>query len=302
MDNSSFFQKKKKFKIKYRINAKLPLIENRTTNNTPINSKSQNFDKKKTLNKIIFKTTNNSRKNSSIYIRTTSGSNSNSSKFRQININKSFLNNKKINFDISKLEIKAFNNLKIKTKIGNLLNKSKEINSKTTTNKEKFNQKLIFNNIGIHYHKNKNNNINKIEIGKKADNNDSVIYKMKKKINFLIEQNCLLEKDKTDKNKKIEDLKEKVNNLTNFINKKNSSENEIRLKYEDKINSLENLVNELKNENQKLKNEILSLKDKKLELKKDKVSSKNHQDNNLNFLSKNDIERMKLITIDPDKF
>ena len=141
-----------------------------------------------------------------------------------------------------------------------------------------------------------------MKLEKKTDNNDSVLYKMQKKINFLIEQNCLLEKDKTDKTKIIEDLKEKVNNLTNLLNKKNSSENEIRLKYEDKINSLENLVNELKNENQKLKNEILSFKDKKLELNKDKVSSKKHQDNNLNFLSKNDIERMKLITIDPDKF
>ena len=138
---------------------------------------------------------------------------------------------------------------------------------------------------------------------------------LKKGINRLIKQNKNMENEKIEKENKIENLEKKLNELTTFI----KNNNLIDLK--NKINSLEHLVDYLKKENGQLKKEIdkknrifLCLSNNKLNKsigkKKENNCIKNINNNiNLNtneninrILNNKDMEKIRLISIEPDNF
>lgn len=167
-------------------------------------------------------------------------------------------------------------------------------------------QKVIFNNVGIHYHKDNINN--KINQTNNETNSKIEIEELKKKINILSEKYNSIENEKNEKNKKIEILEEKVENMMNFIKKSNI------LNLMDKIQNLENSVNCLKLENEKLKKEInkknkmfFSLSNSNIH-KKSIGKKKEKKEINQNYVKTNnnlndiDIKKIKLISIDPDNF
>ena len=144
-----------------------------------------------------------------------------------------------------------------------------------------------------------NNNNFKRSLKKKENSSIKEVNKMNGNINIL-------NKEKIDKDDKIEKLEKKIDKLISFINN-----NEI-LNLKNKINSLENDIEILKKENKKLKNEL----DSKNEIIssftkiKDKMNEKKINSNiNAGFethkkikykLNEIDVKKLKLISIDPD--
>ena len=191
--------------------------------------------------------------------------------------------------------------LKVPEKIDNLKNvRNRIIKRGNNYFKTESNQRIIFNNIGINYHKMKYNNNNfKRSLEKKENSSIKEVNKMNGNINIL-------NKEKIDKDDKIEKLEKKIDKLISFINN-----NEI-LNLKNKINSLENDIEILKKENKKLKNEL----DSKNEIIssftkiKDKMNEKKINSNiNAGFethkkikykLNEIDVKKLKLISIDPD--
>ena len=175
------------------------------------------------------------------------------------------------------------------------------------------NQDLVYNNFKIKNNDEINKNKNKNDYHSKED-----IEELKNKVNILCKKYHNIEDEKNEKEKKIEILEKKIDDLINFI-----KNNEI-LTLKDKVNSLEKTVNNLQLENKKLKKEILkknhfclniknninkSLGQKKV---KKKINLNNKNINTTTNINNNkesnkkindlDMQKIKLISIDPDNF
>ena len=348
MDNNSFLLTQSKLTIK---NIKSQNTKKKLgslpTNIYPYLFIDKNGRNKRLLNQKIYKTEENTRKNSLINSKYNNHSTKNSisklnrSHFNSINflsssatmkINKKLQkNNLQNNFNIDKIEIKTQENWELPSTLSKKFHKSiSTINSTQNKNKGKFiktenNQKLIFNNVGIHYHRVKNNN--RIETEKKEpSNNNQEICKLKNQIFILLKKNTNLENEKSEKDSKIEILEEKIEKLLNFIKEKNlTGEDNEKILLKNKINTLENNVIYLKNENKELKKEIEkknkiilvltnsqitnNINDKrrsksksigKKRVKKD--LGKNNINKKTNTFDDIDINKLKKISIDPDNF
>ncbi len=278
MDKNSFILPKTKYSFKNMklktTGKKLGSLQN---NIYPYININKQFRNKSLIEPKIFKTALNSSKNSLLNSKNNSNSSSiNNSKpkrsrFRSVRYitssmqinkktkNNDFTNNDNDNFDIDKIEIKAQEDFRLPQTLSKILNKSNQSN-KSNKKKDQYiktenNQKLIFNNVGIHYHRAKNNN--RVDTEKSEIYSNKEINKLKSQILLLVKKNELLESEKTERDNKIEALEEKIDKLLNFIKeKKLSGENNEKNKLKNKINNLENCVNYLKSENSELKKEI----------------------------------------------
>ena len=225
------------------------------------------------------------------------------------------------NFEIEQLTIKGQEDWNFPRNLSKILTNSTQNSVKSSYKKGKFlktenNQKLIFNNVGIHF-----------DLDKKNSLHDQEINKLQNTIYTLLKKNSNLESEKAERDNKIEILEEKIEKLMNFIKEKNMvNEDGEKMKLINKVNSLENTVEYLKSENKELKKEIgkkdkiiLSLtsnqnknnlhhKNVSIGRKKDKKNQNNQKigiknsSNNGNKLDKNDINKIKLISINPDSF
>ena len=186
--------------------------------------------------------------------------------------------------------------LKLPEKLDNLKNVRNRIIKKGNNYfKTENNQKIIFNNIGINYHKTKCNNNNhdiKKSIEKKALNllkeNDETNDNLK----GLLIKNNKQKKEKNDRDNKFEILEQKIDTLINSI------QNNETINLKNKINSLENENEILKKENELLKNELNSKNEiisllTKNQNRKDKIND-NIKSNSI------DMDKIRLISIDPD--
>ena len=221
-------------------------------------------------------------------------------------------NNEKENKSIVKTTIynKRKITLKIPEKIDNLKNVRNRIIKKGNNYfKTENNQKIIFNNIGINYHKTKYNNQKiKKSFDKKDVNSVKDMDRVNDNIKGLSIKNNKTKNGKSEKDNKIEILEEKIDKLINFI------KNNETLNLKHKINTLQNDIEILKKENEKLKSEleekneiISSLKNNQNQIIYqnneiiDKISSnkeKGQKIKNRNYDI--DLDKLKLISIDPD--
>ena len=221
-------------------------------------------------------------------------------------------NNEKENKSIVKTTIynKRKITLKIPEKIDNLKNVRNRIIKKGNNYfKTEKNQKIIFNNIGINYHKTKYNNQKiKKSFDKKDVNSVKDMDRVNDNIKGLSIKNNKTKNGKSEKDNKIEILEEKIDKLINFI------KNNETLNLKHKINTLQNDIEMLKKENEKLKSEleekneiISSLKNNQNQIIYqnneiiDKISSnkeKGQKIKNRNYDI--DLDKLKLISIDPD--
>ena len=222
------------------------------------------------------------------------------------------INNEKENKSLVKTTIynKRKINLKLPEKIDNLKNMRNRIIKKGNNYfKTENNQKIIFNNIGINYHKTKFNNQKiKKSFDKKDVNSVKDMDKVNDNIKGLSMKNNKIKNGKSEKDNKIEILEEKIDKLINFI------KNNETLNLKHKINTLQNDIEILKKENEKLKSElevkneiISSLKNNQNQIiyqnneiiDKIRLNKENGQKtNNKNYDI--DLEKLKLISIDPD--
>ena len=221
-------------------------------------------------------------------------------------------NNEKENKSIVKTTIynKRKITLKIPEKIDNLKNVRNRIIKKGNNYfKTENNQKIIFNNIGINYHKTKFNNQKiKKSFDKKDVNSVKDMDKVNDNVKGLSIKNNKTKNGKSEKDNKIEILEEKIDKLINFI------KNNETLNLKHKINTLQNDIEILKKENEKLKSEleekneiISSLKNNQNQIIYqnneiiDKIRSnkeKGQKIKNRNYDI--DLDKLKLISIDPD--
>ena len=350
MDNNSLLLTQQKLSIK-NIKSKFTKqkLGNLPNNIYPYLYVDKNLLKKSQINQKIYKTEENTRKNSLTNSKNYSQSSKNStSKFNRSCFNSvNFINssspmqfkkklkknNFKNNFDIDKIEIKTQEDWELPSTLSKKLSKSiSTVKSGQKKDQGKYiktenNQKLIFNNVGIHYHRIKNNN--RIETEKKEQNNNQEINKLKNQIFILLKKNTNLENEKSEKDTKIEILEEKIEKLLNFIKDKNfTGEDNEKIKLKDTINTLENNILFLKNENNELKKEIekrnkiilaltnnqignkindkKSNKSKSIGKKKPKNDIRKNNNNNniktINNFDDIDINKLKKISIDPDNF
>ncbi len=347
MDNNSFLLPKSKMifqniKSKTTVKKNLGSLPNNLYPYLYIDKKYRN---KSIIEPKIFKTEFNSRKNSLL----NSKNNSNSKRHRlrsvnyitsasmEINNNQknnivnNISNNDNDNFDIDKIEIKDKEDFQLPNKLTKLFDKPKNQNVTSYKKKDQYlrtetNQKVIFNNVGIHYHRTKNNNRGDTEKAKIF--HDKEINSLKAQIKILLKKNEVLTTEKTERDNKIEALEEKIDKLLNFIKEKKLSGADENNKLKNKINNLENKMNYLKSENEELKKEIekkdkiiLSLtnnqtespshkknvsigkkKEKGDKNKKNNVKKQNSNNNNAYYIDEDDIKKIKLISIDPDTF
>ena len=225
------------------------------------------------------------------------------------------INNKKSNniFDIDQIEIKEQEDWQMPATLSKFSNKSNDNNKlkqkKGSYFKTENNQKLIFNNVGIHYHRAKNNN--KIDSDKYQSKNNQEINNLKNQIFVLLKKNAILENEKKEKDNKIEILEEKLEKLLNFIKEKNlqaEDDEKIKLKKENEELKKElekkNIIiltltnNQINNHSFVKKNKSIGKKKEKKEIKKN-IAKKISLANNLD---EDDITKIKLISIDPDNF
>ena len=322
MENYSFFFFLSKLKIKSKktaIKKKLGSLPDNCYPYLCLDNRNKSLVEKK-----LFKTVFNTRKNSLLNSKnnsTSSTKNSKSKRFNSIHYISSSLkikNIKKIknsnNFNIDQIEIKGQEDWQLNPTLSKVSYNS-NYNDKSTKKKEKGknfktenNQKLIFNNVGIHYHRAKNNN--KIDSSKKESNNEQEINNLKNQIFILLKKNSILENEKKEKDNKIEILEEKLDKLLNFIKDKNSKEDneKIKLKKEN-----DELKKELENKNKiiltltnnQIDNHSLNKKYISIGKKKEKNMKKfisNKISITGNNLDEADIKKIKLISIDPDNF
>lgn len=217
----------------------------------------------------------------------------------------------------SVIKNKIYNKRKITLKLPEKLENIKKVRNhmiKRGNNyfKTENNQRIIFNNIGINYKmkNNKNNNL-KRNFEKKEESATSTtknIYRLDDKIKTLLIKNNKIQNEKNEKDDKIEQLEQKIDKLINFIN------NNEMVNLKNKINSLENDIEILKKENHNLKNELqeknevissLTKKNNHILNKKDIINENIHINTNKNQKTRNvnneiDIQKLKLISIDPD--
>lgn len=349
MDYNSFIVPQSKLNIKS-IKAKKVLLPKKnfgsfSKNGYPKLNQSKNGRNKNKINQKLYKTEFNSRENSLTNSKTNINSGSISSSYKT---NKSYMDSSTLfnssmkihkskphsiiinnddNFDIDQLKIKGQEDWYFPRNLSKIYTKSNDNSIKSSYKKEKYiktdnNQKLVFNNVGIHYHRVKNNK--GVDIDKKNSLHDQEINKLQNTIYTLLKKNSTLESEKAEKDNKIEILEEKIDKLMNFIKEKNMvNEDGEKVKLINKINSLENTVGFLKSENKELKKEIgkkdeiilaftshqnkINYHHKNVSIgkKKDKNNQKNgikNSLNNENKLDQNDINKIKLISINPDSF
>ena len=349
MDNNKFLLTQSKLTIKnIKSNNTKKKLGSLPTSIYPYLYIDKNWRNKSMLNQKIFKTEENTKKNSLINSKNNSYSTKNSiskpnrSRFNSVNfisssttmkIKKKLKKNnlKNNNFNIDKIEIKTQEDWELPSTLSKKLNKSiNNANSTQNKNKGKFiktenNQKLIFNNVGIHYHRVKNNN--RIETGKKEQkNNNQEISKLKNQIFILLKKNTNLENEKSEKDSNIEILEEKIEKLLKIIKEKNlKGEDKEKMKLIKKVNALENNIIYLKNENNELKKEIEKKNKIILALTKNQIGNninniksnksksigkkKENNDTKKNYINKKlnannfdciDVDKLKKISIDPD--
>jgi len=222
------------------------------------------------------------------------------------------INNEKENKSLVKTTIynKRKITLKLPEKIDNLKNVRNRIIKKGNNYfKTDNNQKIIFNNIGINYHKTKFNNQKiKKSFDKKDVNSVKDMDKVNDNIKGLSMINNKIKNGKSEKDNKIEILEEKIDKLINFI------KNNETLNLKHKINTLQNDIEILKKENEKLKSEleakneiISSLENKQNQISYqnneiiDKIRSNKEKDQKMKNRNYDiDLDKLKLISIDPD--
>ena len=352
MDYNSFIIPQSKLNIKSIKNKKVIFPKKNlgsfSKNVYPKLNNSKNERNNYKINQKLYKTAFNSRENSLSNSKTNINSGSISSSYKS---NKSYIDSSTLfnssmkiqknkqynkilnnddNFDIDHLTIKGQEDWNIPRNFSKILTKSNNNSVKSSYNKGKYikkesNQKLVFNNVGIHYHRAKNNR--GVELDKKNSLHDKEINKLQNTIYTLLKKNSTLESEKAERDNKIEILEEKIKKLMNFIKEKNmANEDGEKEQLINKVNSLENTVEDLKSENKELKKEIgkkdkiiLSLKSNQNKInlhhknvsigkKKEKNNQNNQKNgnknnsNNENKLDKNDINKIKLISINPDSF
>ena len=187
--------------------------------------------------------------------------------------------------------------LKLPEKLDNLKNVRNRIikkgNNYFKTEKTENNQRIIFNNIGINYHKTKCNNHNiKRSLEKKDLNSLKENSETNDNLKGLIIKNNKQKKEKNEKDKKFEILEQKIDILINSI------QNNETINLKNKIILLENENEILKKENEQLKNELNSKNAiisslTKNQNQNDKIN-KNIKTNNINM------DKLRQISIDPD--
>jgi hypothetical protein len=184
--------------------------------------------------------------------------------------------------------------LKLPEKLDNLKNVRNRIIKKGNNYfKTENNQRIIFNNIGINYHKTKCNNHNiKRSLEKKDLNSLKENSETNDNLKGLIIKNNKQKKEKNDRDNKFEILEQKIDTLINSI------QNNETINLKNKINSLENENEILKKENELLKNELNSKNEiisllTKNQNRKDKIND-NIKSNSI------DMDKIRLISIDPD--
>ena len=187
--------------------------------------------------------------------------------------------------------------LKLPEKLDNLKNVRNRIikkgNNYFKTEKTENNQRIIFNNIGINYHKTKCNNHNiKRSLEKKDLNSLKENSETNDNLKGLIIKNNKQKKEKNEKDKKFEILEQKIDILINSI------QNNETINLKDKIILLENENEILKKENEQLKNELNS--------KNAIISSLTNNQNQNDKINKNiktnniNMDKLRQISIDPD--
>ena len=184
--------------------------------------------------------------------------------------------------------------LKLPEKLDNLKNVRNRIIKKGNNYfKTEKNQRIIFNNIGINYHKTKCNNHNiKRSLEKKDLNSLKENFETNDNLKGLIIKNNKQKKEKNEKDKKFEILEQKIDILINSI------QNNETINLKNKIILLENENEILKKENEQLKNELNSKNAiisslTKNQNQNDKIN-KNIKTNNINM------DKLRQISIDPD--
>ena len=184
--------------------------------------------------------------------------------------------------------------LKLPEKLDNLKNVRNRIIKKGNNYfKTEKNQRIIFNNIGINYHKTKCNNHNiKRSLEKKDLNSLKENSETNDNLKGLIIKNNKQKKEKNEKDKKFEILEQKIDILINSI------QNNETINLKNKIILLENENEILKKENEQLKNELNSKNAiisslTKNQNQNDKIN-KNIKTNNINM------DKLRQISIDPD--
>ena len=184
--------------------------------------------------------------------------------------------------------------LKLPEKLDNLKNVRNRIIKKGNNYfKTEKNQRIIFNNIGINYHKTKCNNHNiKRSLEKKDLNSLKENSETNDNLKGLIIKNNKQKKEKNEKDKKFEILEQKIDILINSI------QNNETINLKNKIILLENENEILKKENEQLKNELNSKNAiisslTKNQNQNDKIN-KNIETNNINM------DKLRQISIDPD--
>ena len=221
-------------------------------------------------------------------------------------------NNEKENKSLVKTTIynKRKITLKLPEKIDNLKNVRNRIIKKGNNYfKTENNQKIIFNNIGINYHKTKFNNQKiKKSFDKKDVNSVKDMDKVNDNIKGLSIKNNKTKNGKSEKDNKIEILEEKIDKLINFI------KNNETLNLKHKINTLQNDIEILKKENEKLKSELEAKNEiiSSLENKQNQIIYQNNEiidkirsnkEKGQKIKNRNydiDLDKLKLISIDPD--
>ena len=189
--------------------------------------------------------------------------------------------------------------LKLPEKLDNLKNVRNRIikkgNNYFKTEKTENNQRIIFNNIGINYHKTKCNNHNhniKRSLEKKDLNSLKENSETNDNLKGLIIKNNKQKKEKNEKDKKFEILEQKIDILINSI------QNNETINLKNKIILLENENEILKKENEQLKNELNS--------KNAIISSLTNNQNQNDKINKNiktnniNMDKLRQISIDPD--
>ena len=184
--------------------------------------------------------------------------------------------------------------LKLPEKLDNLKNVRNRIIKKGNNNfKTENNQRIIFNNIGINYHKTKCNNHNiKRSLEKKDLNSLKENSETNDNLKGLIIKNNKQKKEKNEKDKKFEILEQKIDILINSI------QNNETINLKNKIILLENENEILKKENEQLKNELNS--------KNAIISSLTNNQNQNDKINKNiktnniNMDKLRQISIDPD--
>ena len=184
--------------------------------------------------------------------------------------------------------------LKLPEKLDNLKNvRNRIIKKGNNYSKTENNKRIIFNNIGINYHKTKCNNHNiKRSLEKKDLNSLKENSETNDNLKGLIIKNNKQKKEKNEKDKKFEILEQKIDILINSI------QNNETINLKNKIILLENENEILKKENEQLKNELNSKNAiisslTKNQNQNDKIN-KNIETNNINM------DKLRQISIDPD--